>query len=121
MSLGAVGSMVELGNNLLTFGNPFHSLSSSPGPLPIPQTICWLCFAVHDDNDTALARGLLEDGVIERATPAISAKESTMIEVRWVVLLALWTLLIGPIFDRSTASKAHSTRNAQSVNHAVKR
>ena len=37
-----------------------------------------------------------------------------MIEVRWVVLLALWTLLIGPIFDRSSASKAHSTRTAQS-------
>ncbi len=44
-----------------------------------------------------------------------------MIEVRWVVLLALWTLLVGPIFDRSSDSKAHSTRTAPPLAKNAKR
>ena len=30
---------------------------------------------------------------------AFTPKDSTMIEFRWVVLLTMWTLLIGPILD----------------------
>jgi hypothetical protein len=42
------------------------------------------------------ARGLLNIAEEVRPTP----KEGhAMIEFRWVVFLALWTLMIGPVFD----------------------
>jgi hypothetical protein len=34
-----------------------------------------------------------------------------MIEFRWVALITLWTMLIGPVFDLSpSASRAQQTR-----------
>jgi hypothetical protein len=56
------------------------------------------------------------------ALRAFTPKDSTMIEFRWVVLLTMWTLLIGPILDftQSTptvqATRAKTTPVAKTKN-----
>jgi hypothetical protein len=38
-----------------------------------------------------------------------------MIEFRWIVILALWTLLIGPIVDASSSKTKARTPSAPTV------
>ena len=43
-----------------------------------------------------------------------------MMEFRWVIVLALWTLLIGPVLDFTQSNPSTSTARAKTANVKAK-
>jgi hypothetical protein len=76
----------------------------------------FLCYAlaVHCANSSRHSARWHDDCSVNlQATmlPPFTTKESAMIEFRWVALLTLWTMLIGPILDfTQNAPTAQATR-----------
>jgi hypothetical protein len=60
------------------------------------------------------AYGLRHEG-FEANCASCKGKEAPMIEFRWVVILTLWTLLIGPVFDFTQSAPSAPSARAKNV------
>jgi hypothetical protein len=49
-----------------------------------------------------------------------STQAATMMEFRWVILLAMWTLLIGPVIDLTQGNSSSSAARAKTANVKAK-
>jgi len=49
-----------------------------------------------------------------------ATRAATMMEFRWVILLALWTLLIGPVVDLTQSYTSSSVARAKTANVKTK-
>jgi hypothetical protein len=64
-------------------------------------------------------RGIRIAGKHHRSNPPLrpfTTKDSAMIEFRWIVVLTLWTLLIGPILDFTQSTPTVQATRAKTKN-----